>query len=399
MNSLDPIRDIFKYKNKNLKIVSLNNEYWFCGKDIAQILEYKKLTNSIKIHIKDKHKIMLKDLYNKFNILNPIYKNKYEKKMIYISESGLYKLILKSNMKEAENFQDWIVEEVLPSIRKNGYYIKSNINDKQIEKLKQEIDENKKQLEEKDAQLNRLHNIQKELITYKKKFSKEETIYIVSTANYARQGIFKVGRTKNSMKFRSSSHNTTHISGDKVKVLHKFKVNDCVIVERIIHNKLQGLVLRGEKEFFKCPYDLLVSIVDCIVHNDDEANELVNKIIDTVYRLKNAAFRSEDWTSGIPKDMFKETLTINDNTKPLIEFDISLWTEKNKKDFVEKCLEQYIQQQNKVNQDYELVWKSFQVYLRDQLKIPKSKFKVRDWKDAVRNQIQKKDKLSIKWRN
>lgn len=40
-----------------------------------------------------------------------------------IDEAGLYKLIMRSNKPEAEKFQDWVTEEVLPSIRKHGAYM------------------------------------------------------------------------------------------------------------------------------------------------------------------------------------------------------------------------------------------------------------------------------------
>ncbi len=39
-----------------------------------------------------------------------------------IPESDLYRLIMRSNMAEAERFQDWVVEEVLPQIRRTGSY-------------------------------------------------------------------------------------------------------------------------------------------------------------------------------------------------------------------------------------------------------------------------------------
>ena len=45
-----------------------------------------------------------------------------EKNTIYINEPGLYLLILKSQKAEAEEFQDWITSDVLPSIRRNGSY-------------------------------------------------------------------------------------------------------------------------------------------------------------------------------------------------------------------------------------------------------------------------------------
>ncbi len=45
--------------------------------------------------------------------------------MVIVSESGLYKLILRSRKPEAVAFQDWVTGEVLPSIRKDGGYIKA----------------------------------------------------------------------------------------------------------------------------------------------------------------------------------------------------------------------------------------------------------------------------------
>ncbi len=188
--------------------------------------------------------------------------------------------------------------------------IDSNKSDEELKELQQKVmflEEKNKQIE---AENNRLHNTQKELLSYKKRVSKDETIYIVSTKNYARQGIYKIGRTKNKMKTRSSSHNTTHVAGDKVKVLKEFKVNDATLAERNIHTKLNGLLIDNEKEFFMCPFNLLVNIVDVIVNNDQEENELVNSIIETVYKLKNIQFNPSDWMTGIPEGAFAEVFTI-----------------------------------------------------------------------------------------
>ena len=42
---------------------------------------------------------------------------------MFITESGLYKLVLKSRKKEAVKFQDWVTDELLPTIRRQGYYV------------------------------------------------------------------------------------------------------------------------------------------------------------------------------------------------------------------------------------------------------------------------------------
>lgn len=52
----------------------------------------------------------------------PNYVSQGVKKSLYVTEAGLYRLVLRSNKPEAEAFVDWITGEVLPAIRKHGYY-------------------------------------------------------------------------------------------------------------------------------------------------------------------------------------------------------------------------------------------------------------------------------------
>lgn len=57
----------------------------------------------------------------------------------FLTESGVYKLIFKSNKREAERFQDWVTDEVLPQIRKTGSYsndkskVDNSLKEKEIE--------------------------------------------------------------------------------------------------------------------------------------------------------------------------------------------------------------------------------------------------------------------------
>lgn len=155
-------------------------------------------------------------------------------------------------------------------------------------------------LRDKEYKLDRLYHVQKELLNGKKFLEIVETIYIVSTLDYARQGIFKVGRSKNNMKFRTSSHNTTHIQGNKIKVLREFRVSDSVLVERIIHSKLKGVLLEGEYEFFMIPFSTLERFIQKIVDHDIEQNKVANETIDAVFALKQDKLISKKWTDGIP---------------------------------------------------------------------------------------------------
>lgn len=89
------------------------DEVWFVGKDIAESLGYKRPTKSIQDHvdIEDKDEVPIQDsIGRKQN--TPI-----------INESGMYSLILRSNLPSSKQFKKWVTSEVLPSIRKHGAYI------------------------------------------------------------------------------------------------------------------------------------------------------------------------------------------------------------------------------------------------------------------------------------
>jgi hypothetical protein len=220
---------------------------------------------------------------------------------------------------------------------------------------------------------------------------KNETIYIVSTYAYATQGIYKVGKTKKLMKTRTSGHNTTHVSGDKIKVLKEFKVNDCSLVEKIIHVKLNGLLVKGDHEMFMCPYDLLENLVDVIVHDDDSHNKLVNSIIDTVNTMRSSVYNPDRWTSSIDMSIFREEMQLiipGDANIELPEiqatFDMTSTTEQQKKAFVEQCIVAYKQT---IEEHQMLVWKTFNTYLFQQLSIPKYQYKALRWKPYLTKSI------------
>lgn len=89
-----------------------NNEPWFVGKDVAEILEYASPANAIKKHIDEEDKGVT-------DLMTPGGKQK----MTIINESGLYSLIFSSKMEKAREFKRWVTAEVLPAIRRDGGYM------------------------------------------------------------------------------------------------------------------------------------------------------------------------------------------------------------------------------------------------------------------------------------
>lgn len=88
-----------------------DGEPWFIGKDIADALGYAKASNAIGAHVDEEDKGASKQ-----GTLGG------EQEVTIINESGLYSLILKSQLPKAKSFKRWVTSEVLPTIRKTGSY-------------------------------------------------------------------------------------------------------------------------------------------------------------------------------------------------------------------------------------------------------------------------------------
>lgn len=94
-----------------IRTMSVNNEPWFVGKDVAEILGYGNPRQGIASHVDDEDKGVQK-MDTPSGTQN----------MTIINESGLYSLILGSKLPAAKKFKRWITSEVIPSIRKTGGY-------------------------------------------------------------------------------------------------------------------------------------------------------------------------------------------------------------------------------------------------------------------------------------
>ena len=126
-----------------IRTMQIDNEIWFVGKDVASALGYSDTNKAIAMHIDEEDKLndkMASSLGQRGGWL--------------INESGLYSLILSSKLPTAKEFKRWVTNEVLPSIRKTGSYIRPKtamelieLEFQAIKEVKQEVEEVKKDLE------------------------------------------------------------------------------------------------------------------------------------------------------------------------------------------------------------------------------------------------------------
>ncbi|GEK46017.1 hypothetical protein HPA02_03000 [Bisbaumannia pacifica] len=100
----------FNFKSLTVRVVEIEGEPWFVASDVIKALglyasEYRRLDDNEKSLLRRAH-LGLRE----------------GRPMVIVAESGLYKLIMRSDKPGAKAFQDWVTKEVLPSIRKTGSY-------------------------------------------------------------------------------------------------------------------------------------------------------------------------------------------------------------------------------------------------------------------------------------
>jgi prophage antirepressor-like protein len=108
---------VFKYQSSEEQILSeirtveIDGEIWFVASDVARTLGYAKPNNAINTHCKLKG-----------TLKQGIPTNSGNQEMTLINEPNVYRLIIKSQLPTAERFESWLFEDVIPSIRKQGFY-------------------------------------------------------------------------------------------------------------------------------------------------------------------------------------------------------------------------------------------------------------------------------------
>ena len=100
-----------------IRTITKDNEPMFCLADVCKALEIT--------HVTDVKKRMKKDGVGTAEVIDSMGR---KQKATFINEANLYKVIFQSRKPSAEKFTDWVTDEVIPSIRKNGGYIANQEN-------------------------------------------------------------------------------------------------------------------------------------------------------------------------------------------------------------------------------------------------------------------------------
>lgn len=113
---------LFNFENNQVRTLLINDEPWFVGKDVAQILGYSNPRDALSKHVddEDKNSVAIRD------------GNKGNPNQTVINESGVYALVFSSKLPSAKKFKHWVTSEVLPQIRKTGSYASPQLTGEEL---------------------------------------------------------------------------------------------------------------------------------------------------------------------------------------------------------------------------------------------------------------------------
>ena len=226
---------IKQFNGLNIQVYGTYDEPLFKAKDIGDLLGMSNIREVIKnFNNKQRCDVSLTDAIGR------------EQNTTFLTEQGLYKVLMRSRKKIAEQFQDWVCE-VVEEIRKNGKY---------------ELEENKRQLEERNKQI---EETARELDLYKQKtyeeIQKTGHVYIIRT-----DGGYKVGKTKD-INNRVKGLQTGNVK--QIETILDFKTSNSDLLEKIVHYILDRYRCNSNREFFDCNINYIKSIVTIVGNTID----------------------------------------------------------------------------------------------------------------------------------
>ncbi len=228
---------IYKYifDDQEIIIINDNNNFWFYGLSIGEILEYTNIHKALKTHIPKKYKKYYAELRTD---------KKIHGQTIFISESGLFRLIMKSKQSNALEFQDWITDTLLPELRINNEF-----------KLSSEISNNITLLLNNYAKLKTENKTLKNLL-HNNKHVKNGIVYAKESETTNKIN-YKIGSTENSVN-REKVYKTGHIINNDY--VYYIEVNNIKLAEKIIRDKLYKYRINSTTEIFNCSLNTIKQI-------------------------------------------------------------------------------------------------------------------------------------------
>ena len=397
------------YESRTINSLVVNGVVWFCGKDIAEILEYKRTDQALRMHVKERNKATFEGIVDPLSQGVPkLHPNQLTK--IYINEPGLYGLIMKSKQKVAERFQDWVTDDLLPTLRKQGSYhmereyiertraleeekTQALLKASKAEQMYLAEQEAKQQAEEalKKAQQRELRL--SEFIKTTAKLERKEILYIGTSDVYQRQHRFKVGgvASEDSLTNRFSSYNSGRPAGDQFFCARFWRVHSYSVLEKITKAFLVHFKDNQSKssEDYHIHGNSLVEALEFVVQNDGESVEWFNEHFEAF--TKNTI--DAEPSALLPIELKKKLIISAGDTKVEIA-DITHWPQEQIDAEISAILDIYKQRKG-LNDlaDHQGLWSELAAIIRERHK----NALIRPWRSLFKeNLLRRSERLRLK---
>lgn len=101
----------FRFEAREVRTIVIDDQPWFCAADVCEVLGYANSRQAIQKNCRPEG-VSVRDTLTRGG----------KQALTFIAEGNLYRLIIKSRKEEAQRFEAWVCDEVLPAIRKQGRY-------------------------------------------------------------------------------------------------------------------------------------------------------------------------------------------------------------------------------------------------------------------------------------
>ena len=147
------MKNLMIFENKEVEVFEFEGKVLFNPRHVGECLE---LTDSaVRMAMSKMNEKQVINLNNS-NVKDIDVRKLANRGENFLTESGVYKLIFKSRKQEAEKFQDWVTDEVLPQVRKTGGYISTNENMSDEDILAKALQIANARIEERNKQIKEL---------------------------------------------------------------------------------------------------------------------------------------------------------------------------------------------------------------------------------------------------
>jgi prophage antirepressor-like protein len=268
--------------DESLRVFGTSDRPWFVAKEVAQILD-----------LESSYRNTIQTLDADERITDFVETKGGRQRMVFISESAVYKMIFKSRKPCALRFQNWICREVLPSIRQKGTY-----------QLQQRVDELEQQLRVQQRATQQLSTY----VSNVRQRPSDGYIYIATTRDYATQNKFKVGgcASKAHLQKRKTTYNSGRAQGDELYYAALFPCHNHFHAQARIKEILLDFRERKEAEMYILPYEILHRFIEKIIQQYqteiDELNQFVrHNLLESIVDSTTHAFSIPEPALELPQ--------------------------------------------------------------------------------------------------